>query len=248
MINGVSIMEKNKIKKITILGASSDIGLQVTQKFLSMGFKVNAHYYNQNKSLKNLYKNNSNNLNLFKFNLKNIISWEKYVKKSKFLKDTDALISFTGLIKAKSFEGFNIMDAYDHLNVNYFSSIILTKYILKHMIKNRFGRILYSSSIGTKFGGGEKSFNYSLSKFCNEFFPNRLRNLASLNILTNTIQIGVTKTKIHKKLPGKNLKKRVSLIPIKRMANIKEVGDIVINFILENKLISSQVINISGGE
>ena len=241
-------MEKNKIKKITILGASSDIGIYVTQKFLSMGFKVNAHYNNQNKYLKDLYKENSNNLKLFKFNLKNIKLWEEYVKKSKFLKDTDALISFTGFIKANNFENFNVKDSYDHLNINYFSSIILTKHVLKHMKKNKFGRILYSSSIGTKFGGGEKSFNYSLSKFCNEFFPNRLRNLANLNILTNTLQIGVTNTKIHSKLPEKNLKKRVSLIPIKRMANINEVGNIVVNFILKNKLISSQVINISGGE
>jgi len=235
-------------KKILITGASSDIGISVVEKYIRDGWNVTAHFNKNSKELKKL-KTLKDNLDLLCFDFKNIKKFEKFIKKNKsFFKKFDAFISLTGLNNSKQFNLLKINDINSHLNVNYFSSIILTKYILKHMIKNRFGRILYSSSIGTKFGGGEKSFNYSLSKFCNEFFPNRLRNLASLNILTNTIQIGVTKTKIHKKLPGKNLKKRVSLIPIKRMANIKEVGDIVINFILENKLISSQVINISGGE
>ena len=36
------------------------------------------------------------------------------------------------------------------------------------MIKNKFGRILQTSSIGVKFGGGKNTFNYSLSKKLNE--------------------------------------------------------------------------------
>ena len=35
------------------------------------------------------------------------------------------------------------------------------------------------------------------------------------NVLINNLRIGVTKTKLHKKI-GKNLKHRIKLIPIKR--------------------------------
>ena len=93
-----------------------------------------------------------------------------------------------------------------------------------------------------------ETFCYSSSKFCNEFFPNYLRKLSRFNVIANTLQIGVTQTKIHNKLKNKNLTKRVKLIPIGRMAKISEVGDFIIDFVQKNNLISSKVINISGGE
>ena len=39
------------------------------------------------------------------------------------------------------------------------------------MLKNSFGRIVNCSSIGIKFGGGNNTYNYSLSKFASEFIP-----------------------------------------------------------------------------
>ena len=44
------------------------------------------------------------------------------------------------------------------------------KEVVKNMKKNKWGRILFTSSIGVKFGGGEKTFAYSFSKYANEFF------------------------------------------------------------------------------
>ncbi len=238
-------MAYDKSKTVTILGASSDIGILVTKNFLDIGYKVNAHY---NNNCRNLKKIKSTNLKLFKFNLKNIFSWEKYVKKNFFLKKTDILISLTGYLKTSNFKRSNLVEFYNHLNVNFFSSIVLIQNIIPHMIRNKFGRIIFSSSIGTKFGGGEKTYQYSLSKFCNEFFPSELKKLSKINILANTIQIGLTDTKIHKKVKGKNLKKRIKLIPSKRMAEPVEVAEVINDLVSNNKLISSQLINISGGE
>ena len=78
--------------------------------------------------------------------------------------------------------------------------MFVLRHILKKMVKKKYGRIVNGSSIGVKFGGGENSFNYSLSKHLLEFIPNTLRKLASKNIIINNIRIGVTDTKIHKKL------------------------------------------------
>ena len=84
------------------------------------------------------------------------------------------------------------------------------------MIKKRWGRILLSSSIGTKFGGGNSTYYYSLSKFMNEFIPSEFRRKYAKYILYNVLQIGVTDTKIHKKISSKNLKSRIKLIPIQK--------------------------------
>ena len=76
------------------------------------------------------------------------------------------------------------------------------------MVKNKFGRILQTSSIGVKFGGGKNTFNYSVSKKVNEFIPRDNKIWAANNVLMNTLVIGVTNTKIHNKIAKKNLNLR----------------------------------------
>ena len=117
------------------------------------------------------------------------------------------------------------------------------------MVKKNWGRIVNLGSIGVKFGGGEKNFPYSLSKFILEFFPSHTKKWIKNNVLINTIRVGVTNTKLHKKLPKKSLKKRSMLIPIKRMASSEEIAKFI--FFLgsdKNTYITHQVIPISGGE
>ena len=54
---------------------------------------------------------------------------------------------------------------------------------------------------------------------------------------------------MHKKLPNKNLKKRIELIPIKRIIERNEVSN-YIYFLCsnENTTLTGQNLNISGGE
>ena len=90
---------------------------------------------------------------------------------------------------------------------------------------------------------------YSLSKFNNEFFPSYYKTLYPLNIIVNTLQIGVSKTKLHKKLKSKNMKKRIKLIPLKRMANPDEIANYIYYLCSEkNSLLTGSIINASGGE
>lgn len=237
------------MKKILILGASSDIGLLTTRIFLRSGWHVTAHYSRNYKGLKN-FANKYNNLKILKFDLKNIAKFEKYILKNKFfLRKFDAFIGLSGYLKSTNFQNFKIKDFYDHLNVNFFSNLLIAREVLKGMEKKRWGRIVLTSSIGTKFGGGKNSLPYSLSKFNNEFFPSYYKNLYSKNITINTLQIGVTNTKLHKKIRSKNLKSRVKLIPLKRMADPAEVANYIFYLCSkENSLLTGSVINISGGE
>ena len=102
---------------------------------------------------------------------------------------------------------------------------------------------------GAKFGGAENTFIYSTSKYLNEFFPRIYKTNVKDNVLINTLQIGLTNTKMTKIDRKKNMKKRINLIPLKRMASPFEVAN-YIHFLMseKNTLISNQVINISGGE
>ena len=233
-------------KKIFILGASSDIGYEVVKKFLEDGYVVIGHYHTNKKKLSKI---KDSNFSLIKFNLKDINKFEKFIRKNKKLTSVSNFLSLTGYQNSSSIYNFKIKDFYNHINVNYLSNIIFLKYAHKFMLKNNFGRILLSSSIGTKFGGGINTYAYSISKFLNEFIPNEIRKGNRSNVLYNIIQIGLTDTKLLKIDKSKNLKTRIKLIPIKRMAKPLEVANYIYNILNEsNSLITNQIINISGGE
>ena len=236
-------------KKIFISGASSDIGIALVEKYIENGWSVTAHYNKNNKKLADLCNLNGD-LELFYFDFTNIIKFERFLRKNKFFfKKFDAFVSLTGFNDSKKFFSSKVSDIYNHLNANYFSSFLIVKEIINSMKKKNWGRILLTSSIGIKFGGSDVTFAYSLSKYMNEFFPSKFRENMRFNVLYNCLRIGVTDTKIHKKVKNKNMKKRVALIPIKRMATINEVAD-YIYFLCSsnNNLISNEVLNISGGE
>jgi len=237
------------MKKIFILGASSDVGVNVTEQFLKSGWHVTAHYNKSNKKLIYL-KSKYKEIDIIKFDLRNIFKFEKYLKsKRNLFKNYDAFVSLTGYLKPTSFEKFKASDVIEHFNVNYLTNLLIIREIVKGMEKRKNGRIVLSSSIGTKFGGGLNTLGYSISKFNNEFFPAYFKKLYEKNITINTLQIGLTNTKIHDKLKSKNMEKRIKLIPIKRMASVQEVATYIYFLCHEkNKLLTGSVINISGGE
>ena len=236
-------------KKVLILGGSSDIGFETVKLFLNRNWQVTAHYNSRKINVKE-FSDHKNNFLQFKFDLKKIYKFEKFLHKnrSKF-SDFDAFVNLAGYLKPTTFEKFSIKDLYDHLNANSISSLLVIRRIIPGMKKRKWGRIVNTSSIGTKFGGGLKNFAYSLSKFNNEFFPGYFRNVYSKNVIINSLQIGFTETKMLKKLQTKDYKKRVKLIPLNRTAKPIEVANYIFYLCNDaNKLLTGSVINISGGE
>ena len=64
------------MKKIFILGGSSDIGIEIIKIYLKNNYKVLAHYNKLNNKLSNLKNYQNNNLDLIKFNF---VNSEKYL-------------------------------------------------------------------------------------------------------------------------------------------------------------------------
>ena len=230
-------------KKVLILGGSSDIGLSLVTNFLkNTNYNISLHYNSNQKSV-NKYKKKCK---LIKDDLVN----SDYKKISeKFSDNYDIIINLIGYINGKSFEEFEIKSLEKTLRINSFIPLLIIRRSLKKMIKKKWGRIVNSSSIGVKFGGGKQNFEYSLSKHINEFIPMHVRKLAEKNIFYNVLKIGLTNTKLHRKIPNKNLKERTKLVPIKRMASPNAIADYIYYLSTEkNQFITNEVINITGGE
>ena len=234
-------------KKVLILGASSEIGIEIMKMYLKKNYKIIAHY---NKGDKNFFHYTKNSkVEKIKFNfLTKIENIDKF-SKSKLFKNCDILINALGRIKELDYKKINSKEIMESFKVNLLPSIVFNKNLGFLMNKKKWGRIVNLGSIGTKFGGGEKNFPYSLAKFALEFFPSNNKKWIKNNVLINTVRVGVTKTKLHNNLKTKNLLKRVKLILIQRMASPEEIAKVI--FFLgsnENTFISNEVISISGGE
>ena len=243
-------MKNRKTGKVLILGGSSDIGIEVVKFFLNLNWEVTAHFFKNKKKLE-VIKKASKNLNLIKFDFLNYNNFgvEKLIRK-KFKGNYDSIVNLVGYIDNKGFENTNLKSILKSLVANTILPILIQKMLVRKMLYNNWGRILNCSGIGVKFGGGKNSYNYHLSKHCLEFIPNSYKNWAKKNVLINNLRIGVTNTKIHKRMK-KNLKKseRLKLIPINRMAEPKEIANYIIDLATDkNSYITGQTINISGGE
>lgn len=240
-------MNKSLKKIVLILGGSSDIGIEIISKFLSNNWKVIAHYNENNKKLNQLKINNPGNLILINANFekKTLNLFLKKIKKFKI----SSFINLIGFIDNISFQKINLANMIKSLQINSLIPILIQKHLLNSMKNKKFGRVLHLSSIGVKYGGGETTFNYALSKHLLEFKPSHLKKLTKYNILSNVLRVGFVKTKIHSKIKNKNLNKRVNLIPIKRPAKIKEISDMAFFLSSEkNSYISNETITIAGGE
>ena len=230
-------------KKVLIIGGSSDIGFELAKNFLNSNiYDVNLHYSSNSKVINKIKKKcNFIQADLSSLNYKSILK--------KFDDNYDIIINLVGYISGKSFENFTVKSLEKSFRVNSLIPLMIIRISIKKMIKKKWGRIINSSSIGVKFGGSNKTFEYSMAKHLNEFMPSYLREIAAKNIFYNTIKIGLTNTKIHKKIPNKNLIKRTKLLPVKKMATPKDIANYIYYLSSEeNQFITSEVINITGGE
>ena len=235
------------MKKILILGGSSDIGLKAINLFSKNNWKVFAHYNKNSKKLKNL-KKACKNLNLIKFNFKNNQNSEIKIKRT-FNHGYHSIVNLIGYIDNKSFNNTKIKDTLEAISINALIPNLILKNNLAFMIKEKWGRIVNGSALGIPYGGGEYSYNYNLSKHCLEFIPGKFREWAKKNVLINNVRIGHTNTKIHKKIPNKNLVKRAKLLPIKKMATSKDIANYIFYIAsTDNQFITNEIINITGGE
>lgn len=236
--------------KIFVLGASSDIGIEVCKKFISQGWDVVGQYRTPNKKINDLIESCKENIKLFKFDLMDLVKNESVLDiYDELILNSDSFVNCAGAYKPLSFEKISAINLMEHFQLNVIPSILIEKRLIPQMLCNKFGRILNISSVGIKYGGGSQSFGYSLSKHSVEFMPGEFKKWARENVFINTLRIGVTNTKFHKLNPNKNIRKRIELIPANRMAEPDEIAKMIWNLASsENTYITGQTITISGGE
>lgn len=131
-------------------------------------------------------------------------------------------------------------------DINVKGAFLLTKYFLKIMIANRWGRIIFISSkgsqdgdIGTATYSSSKTALLGLSRtICKEY--------ASFNITSNVISLGAFDVGLYKDL-DKNVKAKIlEKVPSKKTGDLANINN-AIKFIINSDYVNGSVITIDGG-
>jgi len=134
------------------------------------------------------------------------------------------------------------------LAVNLKGVFNFSKALIRHMIRNRYGRIVNISSVVGLIGNPGQA-NYSASKAGVLGFTKSLaREVASRGITVNAVAPGFIQTAMTESLPEAAQKQFLGVIPMGRFGTPQEVAQAV-RFLISDQAsyITGQVININGG-
>ena len=176
-------------------------------------------------------------------------------KIEKFIDDVN--INLSGIVILINNAGINIdnlslrMKEYEWnkvINVNLNSTFYICKYVIKKMLKNKFGRIVNITSIVGHTGNLGQS-NYSASKAAIIAMSKSLAmEYAKKNITINCVSPGFIKTKMTDNIEEKMKALLISKIPMGKLGTGEDVSNIVAFLSSEfASYITGETIHVNGG-
>ena len=228
-------------KKVLVTGGSKGIGYAIAEGFFLLGAEVDITTTEKNKKQFKNFKS-------YRVDFDNEESTEKFlsvIRKRKY----DICINNAGINAINEIQETKLDDWENILKVNLTAPFRVIQAVTPLMKENKFGRIVNVSSIWGKISKA-KRLPYSASKFGIRGLTFACAaELAKDNILVNNVLPGFTLTELTKKiLTPKEMKEIEQQIPIGRMADPKEVAQVVLFLCSEmNSYISGQDIVVDGG-
>ena len=174
---------------------------------------------------------------------------DKFINELDKIEKIDACFNCAGINRIDDIENIDISDFDSVMNVNLYAPFIISKYLVKKMKDNKYGRIVNVSSIwGTITKRGRTS--YSVSK---NGIIGLTRSLAvesaEYNVIVNCISPGFTETELTRNsLTVEEISQLEKDIPLKRMAKPEEISNVSVFLLSElNSYMSGQNIIVDGG-
>jgi 3-oxoacyl-[acyl-carrier protein] reductase len=162
----------------------------------------------------------------------------------------DILVNSAGItgvtnIKSHETQTENIRKVFD---VNYFGSYFTSKYVLPHMLKQNYGRVLHIASIAGKEGNAGM-LAYSSSKAAVIAMAKvQGKEYAETGVTINALAPAVIQTALVEVMPQEQVKYMTDKIPAKRCGTLEEVANLVA-FIVSpmNSFTTAFTFDLSGG-
>jgi 3-oxoacyl-[acyl-carrier protein] reductase len=160
----------------------------------------------------------------------------------------DILVNNAGIARDKLILRMTEEDWDSVLNVNLKGTFNCTKAVIKHMSKQRKGKIINIASVVGEMGNVGQA-NYSASKAGVIGFTKTIaREFAQRGINVNAIAPGYIETPMTEALTEKVKEELRRMIPMERLGRPEDVAQAVLFLVLEaSSYITGQVLNVNGG-
>ena len=236
------------MKNILITGATGGIGSALIDTFY--GNKYNLFVTGSNKEkLQSIKHKYSENLEICSCDLSKEDEINNLIKEAEgYFGNIDILINNAGITKDNLFLRIKTEDWKQVIDVNLNANFLITKLVIKGMVKNKWGRVVNISSDAAKIGNPGQT-NYVASKSAIEGFSRSLASeVASRNVTVNCVSPGFINTSILDSIEQDKLDSMAKNIPSGRIGDPSDVANAV--FFLaseESSYITGQVIHVNGG-
>lgn len=236
-----------KNKKVLITGATGGIGNSLVKKFNEMGAIILASGTNDEKISK--LKKDFPNIQTQKFKLDQHEEIESFVDKvNEKIDGIDILVNNAGItldnlsIRLQNENWKKVID------INLTASFLMCKYVIKKMIKKKYGKIINITSVVGHTGNLGQS-NYSASKAGIIGFSKSLAiEYGRKNININCVSPGFIKTEMTDKINEEFKKKLIEKIPSGRLGSVEDVSNSVIFLASDmSNYINGETIHVNGG-
>lgn len=158
----------------------------------------------------------------------------------------DVLINNAGITSDGLFLRMTEEDFDNVINTNLKGTFNLTRFVSPIMLKQKSGTIINMSSV-VGVTGNPGQANYAASKAGVIGLTKSLaKELGSRSITVNAIAPGYIETDMTDALSDKVKKTMLSHIPLKRFGQVEEISSVV-DFLITNRYITGQVIEVNGG-
>ena len=234
-------------KKILVTGATGGIGSAIVKKLNSLNANIMASGTNDSKL--NRIVNEFPKINVIKFDISQHSKIEEFIEEvSKTLGGLDVLINNAGItmdnlsLRMKSEEWEKV------ISLNLTSSFYLSKFAIKKMLKNKFGRIVNITSIVGHTGNLGQS-NYSASKAGLIAMSKSLAiEYARKNITINCVSPGFIETNMTDKIKENYKQELLSRIPMNKLGTGEDVSNTVAFLSSDSSsYITGETIHVNGG-
>ena len=237
---------KNKVVLIT--GSTGGIGASIARKMHSKGARLILSGTRQ-ESLNSLASefNNDAKAIVTDFNVKDdILSLAQ--KAEECFGQVDILINNAGITADNLFMRMKDEDWEKVININLTAGMRLTRQLIKGMIKKRFGRIIFISSV-VGYTGNAGQTNYSASKSALVGLTKSIAlEVASRGITCNLIAPGFISTPMTDKLSDEQKDKIIKNIPVNRLGIPDDIANACLYLASdEASFITGTTLHINGG-
>tara|TARA_E500000331_G_C17060917_1_gene628154 strand:- start:30 stop:764 length:735 start_codon:yes stop_codon:yes gene_type:complete len=236
-----------KNKKILVTGATGGIGREIVKKFISLEGSILATGTNLERL--DLLKKDFPNINVVKFDISDHSKIEEFIDNaSTQLSGLDILINNAGT----NMDNLSLRMKYEEwkkvIDINLNSTFLLSKFAIKKMLKNKYGRIVNITSVVGHTGNLGQA-NYAASKSGIIGMTKSLAiEYAKKNITLNCVSPGFIQSRMTDNIIESVKTLLTSRIPMSRLGNGEDVANSVA-FLSSDQAsyITGETIHVNGG-